>query len=63
MDGMRAGYDARATHERAVQGAAGSQRLHLPPLGRLDFLWMSAVGDLGDLREVLAAPEDQAAGA
>lgn len=66
MDGMQAGYAARSDHERALQdpAAAGapSQRLRLPPLGRRDFLWMSAVGDLGDLKEAFAAPEDKAAG-
>lgn len=69
MDGMRMGYAERAEHERGLPqqappggSGAAAERLRLPPLGRRDFLWMSAVGDLGDLREALAAPGDAAAG-
>ena len=76
MDGMLAGYTARAEHERAAAAAQQAQRgsgthgsgggpaapLRLPRLGLRDFLWMSAVGDLGDLREALCGSDAEAAG-
>lgn len=77
MDGMHAGYNARVDQQQqpASQqpgGGAGSPwqlgpgaggAPSLPHLSMVDFLWMSAVGDLGDLQEALCGSDAQAAGA
>lgn len=77
MDGMHAGYNARVDQQQqsASQqpggGTGGTQHLgsgaggapSLPHLSMVDFLWMSAVGDLGDLQEALCGSDAQAAGA
>ncbi|KAI7844422.1 hypothetical protein COHA_002016 [Chlorella ohadii] len=75
MDGMHAGYNARVDQQQqpASQqpgGGAGSPwqlgpgaggAPSLPHLSMVDFLWMSAVGDLGDLQEALCGSDAQAA--
>ncbi|KAL4420666.1 hypothetical protein ABPG75_010322 [Micractinium tetrahymenae] len=69
MDGMQAGYNARAEHEgqrTATQGAASAgagKPPPLPPLGRRDFLFMSAVGDFDPLQEALGSEDHGAAAA
>lgn len=68
MDGMRAGYNARAEHARQVaaqRGAGGPGGAHpprLPSLGRRDFLFLSAVGDFDPLQEALGSEDHGAAG-
>lgn len=44
-------------------GPASAPVQTLPRLTKRDFLWMSAVGDLGDLQEALCGSDAQAAGA
>lgn len=70
MDGMQAGYAARAEHERQLASQRGEGRARgdrpppprLPPLGRRDFLFLSAVGDYDPLREALGSRDHGAAG-
>ncbi len=70
MDGMQAGYTARAEHERQLASQRGEGRARgdrpppprLPPLGRRDFLFLSAVGDYDPLREALGSRDHGAAG-
>ncbi|KAL4451415.1 hypothetical protein ABPG77_009487 [Micractinium sp. CCAP 211/92] len=71
MDGMQDGYTARAEHERQLASQRGEGRARgdrpppprLPPLGRRDFLFLSAVGDYDPLREALGSRDHGAAAA